>query len=87
MPECRGGFQKDPWGVQAHQNVGLGNHGHGLLAPRRRADAVFSHLAGQAMKWALKGMMASRWEGQLHLREQVEQDWIAQVSQVCTSDR
>lgn len=60
MPECRGGLQKDPWGVQAHQNVGLGSHGHGLLAPRRRADAVFSHLAGQAMKWALKGMVASR---------------------------
>lgn len=44
---------------------------------------MFSHLAGQAMKWALKGMMASRWEGQLHLREQMEQDWIAQVAQVC----
>lgn len=61
---------------------GSWEHGHGLFAPRRRADAVFSHLAGQAMKWAPKGMVVSRWEGQLHLREQVEQAWIAQASQV-----
>lgn len=61
--------------------MGLGSHGYELLALRSWADAVFSHSVGAGNKRALKGMMTSRWAGQLHLRRPVEQDWITPVSQ------